>query len=547
MRGIAWQRRPEVAPEEAQRKDAEEVVRGSGVNFLGNFAKISKSLYFLIVTRFVGAGGFGLYTLGWSLIDLVGKFGLFGLDRGVVRFVARHHSDGDAQAAHRTVGQALGMGLIASLIVTALVWAAAPWAAATVFHKPELSPILRILSLTIPLMVVSSMLLAGIRALRIMRYEVYVKSIAEPLVLLVSGGTLCALGWTTRGLAFAYVFAAAFGLALAVRYFARLFSPSRCIAEMSSLPLRSPLISFSAPIPFYDAIYNLMSRLDLFVLAMFLPASAVGVYAITCEVAWVIKDIRQAVDPIFMPVASGLLHEDQRARLSALLASVARWILTLELAYLMGMGLWGGAILSIFGPGFSAGFWSMILLAVGYGVNGAFGSAEVLLMMAGRSGVNLINTVFLVAVNLGLNLFLIPRHGIAGAALAAVISLTLINLLRVVQARVILGVHPFRRSLLKPVCAAVPAFAVGLLLMRAPWSVLSVLALPLYFGLLRAFGMEAEDTEMLEKLHRKVPLLRRWAAVWDRVGIHLRSSILMPLSSRRSNHSASDAGTHAAG
>lgn len=527
MSRFEWRRDPGATAEDAHRRDAEDVIRGSGINFLGNFAKVSKSLYFLIATRYLGAAGFGLYTLGWSLIDLLGKFGLFGLDRGVVRFVSRHHTGGEAEAAHRTIGQALALGLVASLTVTGAVWASAPWAAALAFGKPELTPILRILALTIPLMVMSSILLAGLRALRIMRYEVYVKSIAEPLVLLVSGGAFCALGWSIRGLAFAYVCAGSFGLVLAIRYFSLLYSPSRCIAGMPGISLRSPLVSFSAPLPLYDAIYNLMSRLDLFILAMFLPASAVGVYAITCEVAWVIKDIRQAVDPIFMPVASGLLYEDRKARLSALLASVARWILILELAFLIGVGLWGRDVLSLFGEGFVAGFWSMVLLSVGYGINGAFGSSEVLLLMAGRSGINLLNTVALVLVNLCLNLLLIPRYGILGAATAAAISLALINLLRVVQARMILGVHPFRRSLLKPVCAASVAFLVGFLLMRAgsPWIYLSFLAIPLYFGLLRAFGLEVEDGDMLEKLHRKAPFLRPWARTWDRIGTHLRRNV----------------------
>ncbi len=501
---VAWRSLPKAEPEEAIQKDTEEVIRGSGVNFLGKLGRVSKSLYHILVARLVGAEVFGLYTLGWSLIELVGRFGLFGLDRGVVRFVSQRHGDWDARAAHRTIGQALALGLVASLSVTALAWAAAPWAATTVFHKPELSSILRVLALTIPLMVVSSILMAGLRALRIMRYDVYV-SIAEPLILLVSAAGLCALGWTVSGIAFAYLIAAAGGAALTVHFFRRLFSLSRCVAGMTADPLRSPLVAFSAPIPFDDALYTLMSRLGLFVLGMFLPAASVGVYAATSEAAGVVRNIRQAVDPIFTPVASGLIHDRRRAQLSDLFASVCRWILTLELAFLIGVGLWGGTILSVFGPGFSAGFQSMILLSVGFAVNGAFGPAEMLLLGAGRTGLNLLNTVSLLVVSLGLNLFLVPRHGVVGAALATAISLTLINLLRVAQARVILGVHPFRRSLLKPVCAAGIAFAAGLSLegLGAPGSYLSALTLPLYFGLLAAFGLEAEDRELIGRLRRK--------------------------------------------
>lgn len=541
-----WRHR-ETAPEEAHRKDAEEVVKGSGVNFLGNFGKLSKSLYFVLITRFVGAGVFGLYTLGWSLVDLVSKLGLFGLDRGVVRFVSQHRIDGDDAGAHRTVGQALALGLIASLIVTAAFWAAAPWAAASVFHHPELSSILRILGLSIPFLVGSSILLAALKAVRIMKFDVYVKSIAEPFALLLVTVALCALGWTMHGLAFAYLIAAAFGLILSIRFFGRVFSLSRCVSGMSRSPLRSPMVAFCAPLPLHDALGNLMSRLDLFILAMFLPAAPVGIYAATCEVAWVMKDIRQAVDPIFAPVASSLIHEKKQARLSTLFSSVTRWILILELAFLLGVGLWGEGLLSVFGPAFAAGFWSLIFLSIACAINGAFGSSELLLTMSGRSGLNLVNTVLLVAVNLGLNLSLIPRYGIAGAALAAAVSVSLINLLRVVEARVCLGVHPFRRSLLKPIAAVLPAFAAGLFLMRlsAPWFILSALSLPLYFGLIRAFGLEAGDRELLEKLHDKVPFLRHWAQAWDRVGFQIRK-VSLPLRRSAAPGAPSDSRTNAA-
>ncbi len=512
MDHLAKEWRPEeVAPEEGQRRDAEAVLKGSVVNILGKFGRLSKSLYYVVITRFVGAEVFGLYTLGWSLIDLVSKFGLFGLDRGIVRFVSQHHSDGDVEGAHRTIGQALALTLVFSLLVTAAVWVVAPWASGSVFHQPDLSPVLRILALSIPFLVVSSILLAALKAVRIMKFDVYVKSIAEPLVLLMTAVALCALGWTVPGLAFAYLIAAAAGLLFATLCFGRIFSPSRCVSGMAGASLRSPIVAFSAPLPLDDALYILMSRLGLFVLAMFLPAASVGIYAATSEAAGAVKTIRQAVDPIFTPVASGLVHKKEKERLSVLFASVTRWILTLELAFLLSVGLWGRSILSVFGPAFTAGFWSLALLTLGHTVSGAFGSAETLLLMAGRSGLNLLNTVLLLFFNLGLSLFLIPAYGISGAALATAVSLALISLLRVVEVGILLGLHPFRRSLLKPLIAAGLAFFVGLSLLqlRSPWSTLSLLSLPLYLGLLGAFGVEEEDRKLLEKLRHKIPFLRR--------------------------------------
>jgi O-antigen/teichoic acid export membrane protein len=201
----------------------------------------------------------------------------------------------------------------------------------------------------------------------------------------------------------------------------------------------------------------------------------------------------------------------EKERLSALFASVTRWVLTLELVFLLGVCLWGRSILSTFGPDFAAGFWSLVFLTFGFAVSGALGSAETVLLAAGRPGVNLLNTAFFGAVNVGLHLLLIPIYGVSGAALAAALALTMVCLLRVVEVGVLLGIHPFHRSLLKPVVASVPALAVGLSLMQLgpPWSALSVLSLPLYFSLLGMFGVEADDRKLLERLRNRVPFLRR--------------------------------------
>ena len=546
---IAWRPQEETPPEEAQRKDAHEVVKGTGVNFLGNLGKISRFGYYIIVTRFLGAEVLGLFSLGWHLIDMVSKFGLFGLDRAVIRYVSRFRTDGDAEGAHRTIGQALLFGLVASLIVTGTVWILAPlagvfarWGSGSVFGHPDFVQILRLLALCIPFYVLSSILLAALKGLRIMKFDIFVKGLSEPFVMLSTTIVLCLLGWTVPGLAFAYVLASVCGLALAIRFFCSRFSLPRTLTWTRRLSESSRLVKFSAPIPIYDAFYSLMSRIDLFIIALFLPAASVGIYAATTEVAGIVKKIRQSVDPIFAPITSGLLHQDRKERVSLLFASVTRWILILEMAFLLVFGLWGSSILSIFGPAFSAGFWALILLAFGHTINGAFGSAEMILLMSGRSGINLLNTSLLVVVNLGLNLLLIPKYGITGAALAAAISLKLVNLLRIIEVRFLLGVHPFRWSLLKPISAACLAFAVGasLLQIDSSWSYFSAISLPLYFGLLKAFGLEAGDREILQKIYNKIPVLRRWAQVWDLAGLKGRKTLQQPPFSSPPSPTSSD-------
>ncbi len=89
----------------------------------------------------------------------------------------------------------------------------------------------------------------------------------------------------------------------------------------------------------------------------------------------------------------------------------------------------------------------------------ALGPVDIVLLMGGKSSWNLINTIISLAVNIVLNLILIPRMGITGAALAWAVSIALNNLLPALQVHVMLGINAISRRLLVPGLASVACFA----------------------------------------------------------------------------------------
>jgi hypothetical protein len=66
----------------------------------------------------------------------------------------------------------------------------------------------------------------------------------------------------------------------------------------------------------------------------------------------------------------------------------------------------------------------MVALPVAMLVGNAFGQVGVVLITSGRSSGNLANALLILVTNVGLDLLLIPRYGIAGAAGAAAITIS---------------------------------------------------------------------------------------------------------------------------
>jgi O-antigen/teichoic acid export membrane protein len=91
----------------------------------------------------------------------------------------------------------------------------------------------------------------------------------------------------------------------------------------------------------------------------------------------------------------------------------------------------------------------------------AVGPVDVVLLMGGGSAWNLVNTVLALGANLALNVALIPRYGLAGAAAASAAGTLLNNLLPLVQVWRSLRLHPFGRGV--GVAAVLSLVSFGLL------------------------------------------------------------------------------------
>ena len=90
-----------------------------------------------------------------------------------------------------------------------------------------------------------------------------------------------------------------------------------------------------------------------------------------------------------------------------------------------------------------------------------------MILMSGRTKINLVNAVIAAIVNLFLNYLLIPRFGITGAALATGASLIILNILALLEVWVILKIHPYSSKFIKPVIAGLIAFMFYFIISKA--------------------------------------------------------------------------------
>jgi O-antigen/teichoic acid export membrane protein len=147
--------------------------------------------------------------------------------------------------------------------------------------------------------------------------------------------------------------------------------------------------------------------------------------------------------------------ENDYQRMDKLYKIITRWLVILTFPVFALLVLFPEPILeTFFGAEYRAGGFVLMLLAIGFyagrsvGLSGSFltatGDTKVLMYVSGATA----------ALNLGLNILLIPVFGIVGAAIATVSSTILNNGLQAGYVYKTTGIQPFTRELLLPTALA---------------------------------------------------------------------------------------------
>ena len=128
----------------------QEIVKGASLAFI--LKALGSGLAFglnIAIARLLGAEGAGIYFLALSVTAIGSVIGRVGLDNALLRFVAIHSTHNEWNKLNGVYKLSMRIAIIASGLVTIVVFISSHWIASTLFDKPELSDPLRWMSLTI--------------------------------------------------------------------------------------------------------------------------------------------------------------------------------------------------------------------------------------------------------------------------------------------------------------------------------------------------------------------------------------------------------------
>jgi O-antigen/teichoic acid export membrane protein len=200
---------------------------------------------------------------------------------------------------------------------------------------------------------------------------------------------------------------------------------------------------FTAPRALASVAQIVIQRLDIVLVAVMRGPVEAAVYTAATRFLVVGQLANAAISMAAQPQLTHLFAVRDRSGANAVYQATTAWLIVLTWPlYLLAM-IYGPEVLAVFGRSYQAGSSVMLILGLAMLVATGCGQVDMVLITTGRSSWSLINGLLAVAVNVALDLALIPRYGITGAAIGWAAAIAVTNLVPLVQVAIVARVHPF--------------------------------------------------------------------------------------------------------
>jgi O-antigen/teichoic acid export membrane protein len=497
---------------EAAGRDVAALAKGGGIQVAGQFAQRGLTFIFaFLAVRILVLGAYGIFRQIAQVLTILSQLGLAGFNYAAVHFIARSRASGDPGGVRGAARAALLGTAITSILVSAalLIWTN-PLAA--LFEKVpdnqnEFAHLLRLGALYIPAFALMQTLRYCTQAYKTMVPSVKVGNIIQPVAQVVLGVGALLAGFAVAGLVASLVISTAIGAIAGVWYYRKILTDE----EKAAVPRAETgkMVRFALP-QLGASLLGLQSLgLGIIVLGIYSTNIQVAFFGLALALQGPGGIFLSGIVNIWAPVVSDLYEKRDLQTLDTLYKTITRWVGTFSFPIYAALIVQPDLFVRLFGGSKYSGTDAsavVAILAAGNIFYTGTGPTGYVLSMTGRPGVNFINSLVAAGAYLAIGIAVVPQHGAIGMAIVDAIVTTLVNLARVVEAKLLVGVQPFGSSFRKPVLATLAGAAVLLawrsLTARNTLMELAglVLAGAVYLVVLRLLGVDPEERFVWERI-----------------------------------------------
>lgn len=399
-------------------------VAGLGLSYVAN----------VMLSRVLGLEAFGEYAiaLSWALVlTLPAKAGF---DNSALRYASIYLERQDFAALRGFIRTATSAVVSVSAIIAAII----------IPFFGNLMPVSESTRLWTALLIMPLALLAFYSVLmrtsrRIISAQVYEQCLRPGLVIVgVGGAALAGINLSPSSAMGVTTAATAGALVVLLVQFRKTFLPVR--AQSPQYGAWREWLTVSMPMLMMGLIQELMNQIDIILLGKLSDARQVALFAASWRIASLVPFALVALGTMAGPLIANAYERRSTEDLHRISALVARAGFLFALVAAIFIYALAGPMLGLFGRGFSAATDVLSILLVGGIVNAFTGVVAYFATLTGRERQALGIFVAALTLSIVLNMWLIPRLGAVGSAVASTSATIAWNLIMLLYVRRTIGI-----------------------------------------------------------------------------------------------------------
>jgi O-antigen/teichoic acid export membrane protein len=429
-------------------------IRGSSLLLFGKL--LSMGINFgsqVMIVRYLSTADYGAWAYALSVVAFFQNIAVFGLDRGITRFIPIYHEKNEYNKLFGTLILVFGSILLACAIIIAAFYIAPEQVARLVKDKDQPLALLFIMIFLIPSEAMDLLLTGLFASFTNPRAIFFRKHILGPLLRLGVVLLLMAFHSDVTFLAYGYIAASGLGVMMYCFMLFRLMKREGFFQHLQLKAINIPakeIFAFTLPLLSSDLVNILTHSADTLLLGYFHNPTEVALYRVVLPAAHFNKLIMTSFGFLFTPLAARLLAKNDLAAINDLYWRTAIWMgvlsfpifaLTFSMAKPLTQFLYGARYIDS---------WPFLqLISFGYFFSAALGFNGLTLKVLGKLRYIVTINIIAVIVNVGINLVLIPKYGALGAAVGTAGTMVVHNIFKQIGLRLTSGISIFDRQYLR--------------------------------------------------------------------------------------------------
>jgi O-antigen/teichoic acid export membrane protein len=419
------------------------------------FSKIFTYIYRILIARYYGPEVYGIFSLAIMILGWFVVFSRLGLPEGLLRYIPLYRGKRQKDEIKYISGKTLKVIFFISLILGIILFFSAETISLSLFDSPELVIFLKIFSFILPFYILLDTLLVFILTYEKIVWHSFIFNILQISVRMLVLIFLIFLGFKADAVAFSYIagtFIAFLAAFLVSKFIVKETFGKYNLSKAEKSRAFKNLFSYSWPLLFFGLIFSVFHWTDTLIIGLFLGVEQVGFYNAAVPLALLLTITSQIFIQLFFPFITKEYSKNKNkiSVIKQLSKQVAKWIYIINLPVFILMLIFPGVFINLFfGAEYLVAANALRFLAIGALFNSVFIVSNNLITMLGKSKIILVDIIIASIVNVILNIILVQSYGISGAAFATMMSLIILNLLFLAQARYFLSIVPLRKKMIR--------------------------------------------------------------------------------------------------